>query len=100
MNERAYFHMEGNNGSDYLTLLGDKKRDDVVRVEIGHCCVMARVQIPIEALTYLLFDLASNPKELRKRLQDSGWPKEFREKLVRKIRRIKALWVGEKRWRR
>jgi hypothetical protein len=77
------FYSEGNNGGDniQLTNLGD----GLVHLKVGHCCVYTIDHVlPVEWLTLVLSKAAEG--DFTEPLQKSGWPKDFTDKLVAKIR--------------
>jgi len=73
------FHVEGNNGGDYLKLK-ETGEEGMIHLEIGHCCVITfKGEVPVEVLTSMLSQIF-----------DSGvlqlpWAREFNEKLLAKI---------------
>jgi len=77
------FYIDGNNGGDYL-LLKKTDQDDMVELEIGHCCVKSlRVKVPLPVIT-LLFHEAFWEEDL-KELVRNNWPTPYGEELAKRI---------------
>ena len=81
MSESIY--VKGNNDGDYLFI--KPLKDNMLGIEIGHCCVVSvRHEIPVEVVTAILtkasFDDFKDGVE--------GWPDDFSSELKNKIRKL------------
>ena len=77
-------YIEGNKGGDYLRIAHIK--DNMVRLEIGHCCVVTiSHEIPVEILTSLLCK-ATNYGDFEN--VELPWDDEFSQKLKAQVRKI------------
>jgi DNA-binding protein YbaB len=79
--------MEGNKGGDYLYINTDTD-NDVLDIEVGHCCIhVFDASVPVELVTALFNDMMIRFGTPEKFIQSRGWPQEFKDELIAKISR-------------
>ena len=89
------FYVEGNNGGDYLQL--EHIRDNVVMLQIGHCCVVTvNHEVPIELITSALTNLFLEHDNKATQWQNwkPGWARDFVNKLRSQIKPVKSDLVN------
>ena len=78
------FYIEGNGGGDHL-IITPTKDENVVHIEVGHCCVVyLSASVPVEFLTAVLAEYDTTEKIKQKLIdvwQYRGWGKELAEKV-------------------
>lgn len=76
--------IEGNNGGDYLEIkpLGG----NLVRLEVGHCCVVTIEHIvPVEFITAVLTEAVLKHESIQAAIKATEWPKDFTEQLAAQV---------------
>jgi hypothetical protein len=77
------FYIEGNNGGDYL-LLEKTDENDIVFLDIGHCCVHTlRIKVPVAVLTLMFTEIFSE-EDLQEFVRNN-WPTPYGEELAKRI---------------
>lgn len=76
--------IEGNNGGDYLEI--KPLEGNLVRLEVGHCCVVTIEHIvPVEFITAMLTDAVLKHGSIQNAIQAISWPKDFTEQLATQV---------------
>jgi len=82
----------GNKDGNYVHMVKHESNDpddDLVDIEIGHCCVVTQcIRIPVTILSQLLTTALDDFDPTK-----TGWPKEYQDKLVGMTQKIK--YVGD-----
>lgn len=77
-------HIEGNNGGDFLEI--EPLGDNMVRLEIGNCCVRTIVaRVPVEFITATLTQAVLKHNGLRPAIMALDWPEDFKTRLAEMV---------------
>ena len=91
------FRAEGNKGGDYFLIekIEDGKDDDIVNIEIGHCCVVyVDIQLPVAVLTALIGEYLQHEDDVADLFNKKiHWSKEYMKELTDQIKPSKK-WIG------
>lgn len=87
--------IEGNKGGDYLIIAEHK--DNLVKMEIGHCCVVhGRLILPIEIITAILADLFTDlTLNSDQAIEKIPWDEEHTRFLMKQIKKLSSEWEYE-----
>lgn len=82
------FYAEGNKGGDYLKIT--KLKDNLVELEIGHCCVVSLHKIvPVEFLTGTLTNIEIYDGGVENAIEKIGWDRVFTTGLCSQVMELK-----------
>lgn len=76
----------GNNGGDYIKFHSSSDEyDNIVHLEVGHCCVVTvNTKIPVEILTSLLSTAINGSKLVDPSVLE--WPAKYNEELLTQMK--------------
>ena len=78
------FHLEGNNGADYITI--EPLPDGRIHLEVGHCCVKDIDHIvPVEFITSVLSAAVIEHGSVKAVMKSMRWDHDYIEQLVAQI---------------
>lgn len=80
-------YVEGNNGGDFLEIV--PLDDNLIHLEIGHCCVKSiRAIVPVEFVTAILTNAVLEHNGIKEAMMSVNWPDEFKIELTSQIRKL------------